>query len=40
MQQVLKDTWLEVRIQTHAFIRWFGDLGQDEEQKLKGLYTH
>eukprot|EP01083_Nonionella_stella_P224300 798554_1 len=37
MQQVLKDTWMETRIQTHAFIRWFGDL--DNEQELKLFYS-
>ena len=34
MQQVLKDTWMETRIQSHAFIRWFGDLDNDQEHKL------
>jgi len=37
MQQVLKDTWMETRIQTHAFIRWFGDL--DNEQEIKLFYS-
>merc|ERR1712087_653397 len=37
MQQVLKDTWMETRIQSHAFIRWFGDLDQQHEHKL--FYT-
>ena len=37
MQQVLKDTWMETRIQTHAFIRWFGDL--DNEQEVKLFYS-
>jgi len=34
MQQVLKDSWMETRIQTHAFIRWFGDLDNEQEVKL------
>lgn len=34
MQQVLKDTWMETRIQSHAFIRWFGDLDNEQEHKL------
>jgi len=37
MQQVLKDSWMETRIQTHAFIRWFGDL--DNEQEVKLFYS-
>eukprot|EP00484_Ammonia_sp_Unknown_P025019 CAMPEP_0197042736 /NCGR_PEP_ID=MMETSP1384-20130603/19059_1 /TAXON_ID=29189 /ORGANISM="Ammonia sp." /LENGTH=1575 /DNA_ID=CAMNT_0042473897 /DNA_START=99 /DNA_END=4826 /DNA_ORIENTATION=+ len=37
MQEVLQDTWMETRIQTHAFIRWFGDLNNEEELQL--FYT-
>ena len=34
LKQILQDTWLEVRIQSHCFTRWFGQLNEEKEKEL------